>query len=63
MSSSEGNRDGSPSFGGVSNSVEADLLGVRDEGLDDGLDDGLEVVVDDSLEEGLEVGLDEGLDK
>jgi hypothetical protein len=38
LSSSEGNRDRSLPFGGVSDSVEADLRGVHDEGLDDGLE-------------------------
>jgi hypothetical protein len=42
------------SFGGVSDSCEAELLGVCDEGLDDSL----EVVHDD----GLKVGCDEGLE-
>ena len=50
------------SSGGVSDSVEADLLGV----LDDGLEGGLEVVPDDCRDEGrdggLEVGLDDDLD-
>jgi hypothetical protein len=60
---SDGNKWRSLSFGGLRDSVEADLLGVRDEGLKDGLevvfDDGL----DESLDVGLEVGPDEGLDK
>ena len=46
------------SSGGVSDSVEADLLGV----LDDGLEGGLGVVLDDGLEVGLEDGLEVGLD-
>ncbi len=74
-SSSDGNSERSLLSGGVSNSVEADLLGVLDEGLkdglevvpDDGLDggreDGLEVGLEDSLEVGLEAGLDVDPDK
>ncbi len=57
--SSEGNGDWSPSFGRVSDSVKADLLGFHDEGLDDGL----ELVLDDGLEEGLDEGLQVGLDE
>jgi len=61
-SSSDGNSEVSLSSGGVSDSVEADLLGV----LDDGLEGGLEVVLDDGLEGGrdggLEVGLEDDLD-
>jgi len=61
-SSSDGNNEVSLSSGGVSDSVEADLLGV----LDDGLEGGLEVVPDDGLDGGrdggLEVGLDDDLD-
>ncbi len=57
-SSSEGNSEVSLKSGGVSDSVEADLLGV----LDDGLDGGLEVVPDDGLDEGLDGGLEVGLE-
>ena len=69
-SSSDGNNEVSLSSGGVSDSVEADLLGV----LDDGLEGGLEVVPDDGrdggrdgglevgLEDDLDVGLDDGLE-
>ncbi len=57
-SSSDGNNEVSLSFGGGSDSVEADLLGV----LDDGLEGGLEVVPDDCLEGGRDVGLEVGLE-
>ncbi len=39
-SSSDGNKWRSLSFGGVSDSIEADLLGVCDDGLKDGLEGG-----------------------
>jgi hypothetical protein len=73
-SSSDGNNEVSLSSGGVSDSVEADLLGVLDDGLEGGLevvpddgrdggrDGGLEVGLDDGLEVGLEDGLEVGLD-
>jgi len=73
-SSSDGNNEVSLSSGGVSDSVEADLRGVRDDGLEGGLevvpndcleggrDDGLEVGLEDGLELGLEDGLEVGLD-
>ena len=57
-SSSDGNNDVSLLSGGVSDSVEADLLGV----LDDGLEGGLEVVPDDGLEGGRDVGLEADLE-
>ncbi len=50
---SDGNSDVSLLSGGVSDSVEADLLGV----LDDGLESSLEVVPDDGLEGGRDGGL------
>jgi hypothetical protein len=71
---SDGNSERSLLSGGVSDSVEADLLGVLDDGLegglkvvpDDGLegggDGGLEVGLEDDLEVGLEDGLEVGLD-
>jgi hypothetical protein len=73
-SSSDGNNEVSLSSGGVSDSVEADLLGVLDDGLEGGLevvpddgrdggrDGGLEVGLDDGLDDGLEVGLEDGLE-
>jgi hypothetical protein len=54
---SDGNSDRSFLSDGVSNSNEADLLGVCDEGLEDSL----EVVPDDGLEDCLEVGLEDSL--
>jgi hypothetical protein len=51
---SYGNSERSLLSGGVSDSVEADLLGV----LDKGLEDGLEVVPDDCLDGGRDDGLD-----
>ncbi len=72
--SSDGNSESSLLSGGVSDSIEADLLGVHDEGLEDGLevvpddsldggrDGGLEAGLDDGLEVGLEDGLEVGLD-
>ncbi len=70
----DGNSERSLLSGGVSNSVEADLLGVLDEGFEDGLEvvpddgrdggreDGLEAGLEDSLEVGLEGGLEAGLE-
>jgi hypothetical protein len=71
---SDGNSQRSLLSGKVSNSVEANLLGVLDEGLEDGLnvvpddgldggrEDGLEAGLEDGLEAGLEDGLEVGLD-
>jgi hypothetical protein len=72
-SSSDGNSEVSLLSGGVSDSVEADRLGVLDDSLEGGLevvpdgleggrDGGLEVVLEDHLEVGLEDGLEVGLD-
>ncbi len=62
LSLSDGNKDRSLLSGGVSDSVEADLLGVRHECLNDSLEVVHDGCLDGGREGGLEDGLEDGLD-